>query len=110
MISGVNKNILRKLHKFAENEISYSEMRKMVLDLYTPFRVWTRKKDGSKYEPDGFTVLQSSNPLYKNNNSQTYMVVMVSDDNGTGSGNGFRTIILKNVTKIEFEGKTYLVR
>jgi len=110
MIGILNKNVTKKLHKFAENEISFSEMKEMVLDLYTPFRVWTRKKDGSKYEPDGFTVLQSSNPRYKNNNSQTYMVVMVSDDNGTGSGNGFRTIILKNVTKIEFEGVTYIVR
>jgi hypothetical protein len=107
----MNKAYFRQLNKFAKNtEISYTEMREMVLDFYEPFKVWTKKKDGSNYRPDAFTFVQTANPRYANNNPQTYMVVQVLDDNGTGSGVGFRTIILKNITKIEVGGKTYLVR
>ncbi len=104
MISGVNKNILRKLHKFAENEISFEQMKEMVLDKYSPLKIYTRRLDGSRYIGDMFTVAGPSGNVNYNYAAKGYMIVYNSD------AVGFRTIVFKNVYKIEKEGQTYLVR
>ena len=104
MISGVNKNILRKLHKFADNEISFSEMKEMVLDKYSPIKIYTRRLDGSRYIGNMFTVEGPSGNVDYNYAAKGYMIVYNSD------AVGFRTIVFKNVYKIEKDNQTYLVR
>jgi|TARA_B110000259_G_C13833301_1_gene329603 hypothetical protein len=104
MIFRLNKNVTRKLHKFAENEISFSEMKEMVLDLYTPMKIYTRRLDGSRYIGDMFTVAGPSGNVDYDYEAKGYMIVYNSD------AVGFRTIVFKNVYKIEKEGVTYMVR
>ncbi len=104
MISGVNKNILRKLHKFAENEISFQQMKDMVMDKYSPLKIYTRRLDGTRYIGDMFTVAGPSGNVNYDYSAKGYMIVYNSD------AVGFRTIVFKNVYKIEKDGQTYLVR
>jgi len=104
MIGILNKNVTRKLHKFAENEISFSEMKEMVLDWYTPMKIYTRRLNGTRYEGDMFTVQGPSGNVKYDYDAKGYMIVYNSD------ALGFRTIVLKNVYKIEKEGRTYIVR
>ena len=104
MIGVLNKNLVRKMHKFAENEISFSEMKDMVLDWYTPMTIYTRKLDGKRMVRDMFSVQGPSGNVKYNYDAKGYMIMYDSEKVG------FRTIVLKNVYKIEKEGRTYLVR
>jgi hypothetical protein len=104
MIGILNKNVTRKLHKFAENEISFSEMKEMVLDLYTPMKIYTTKLDGKRMVRDMFTVAGPSGNVKYDYEAKGYMICYDSDKVG------FRTIVFKNVYKIEKEGVTYIVR
>ena len=103
-IHGVNKSVTRKLHKFAENEISKSEVKDMILDWYTPMKIYTRKLDGTRMVRDMFSVQGPSGNVKYDYDARGYMIMYDSDKIG------FRTIVLKNVYKIEKEGRTYLVR
>ena len=101
---GWNKSVTRKLHKFAENEISRSQVKDMILDWYTPLKIYTRKLDGTRMVRDMFSVQGPSGNVKYDYSAKGYMIMYDSDKIG------FRTIVLKNVYKIEKEGKTYLVR
>ena len=103
-IHGINKSVTRKLHKFAENEISRSELKDFILDWYTPMKIYTRKLDGTRMVRDMFTVQGPSGNVKYDYDAKGYMICYDSDKIG------FRTIVLKNVYKIEKEGQTYLVR
>ena len=104
MIGVLNKNVTKKLHKFAKNEISFNEMKEMVLDKYSPMKIYTRRLDGSRYIGNMFTVEGPSGNVDYNYAAKGYMIVYNSE------AVGFRTIVFKNVYKIEKEGQTYLVR
>ncbi len=104
MIGVLNKNVTKKLHKFAKNEISFDEMKEMVLDKYSPMYIYTRKLNGTRYEGSMFTVEGPSGNVNYNYAAKGYMIVYNSN------AVGFRTIVLKNVYKIKKEGQTYLVR
>ena len=103
-IAGLNKSVTRKLQKFAENEISRSEVKDMILDWYTPMKIYTRKLDGTRMVRDMFSVQGPSGNVKYDYDARGYMIMYDSDKIG------FRTIVLKNVYKIEKEGRTYLVR
>jgi hypothetical protein len=104
MIGILNKSVTKKLHKFATNEISKDEAKEMILDWYTPMKIYTTKLDGTRMVRDMFTVQGPSGNMKYDYDAKGYMVMYDSDKIG------FRTIVLKNVYKIEKEGKTYLVR
>lgn len=104
MIGILNKNVTKRLHKFADNEISFDEMKEMVLDKYTPLKIYTTKLDGKRMVRDMFTVEGPSGNVNYNYSAKGYMILYDSDKVG------FRTIVFKNVYKIEKEGKTYIVR
>lgn len=108
---GLVGNILKKINETKKKDtVSRAELRNIILNWYEPFRVFTRKKDGSRYTPEAFTVAGPSGRAVYDYSRKGYMLVQVIDHNGTGSGTGWRTIILDNVTKIEYGGRTYLVR
>lgn len=102
--NGLNKNVARKLHKFAENDITLDEAKDMILDWYTPMKVYTRKLDGTRMVRDMFSVQGPSGNVKYNYDAKGYMIMYDSDKIG------FRTIVLKNVYRIDKEGTTYLVR
>ena len=102
--NGLNKGVLKRMHKFAENEISRSEVKDMVLDWYTPMKIYTRKLDGTRMVRDMFSVQGPSGNVKYDYDAKGYMIMYDSDKIG------FRTIVLKNIYKIEKEGRTYLVR
>jgi len=104
MLGKPNNSVTRLLHKFAENEISRSQVKDMVLDLYTPMKIYTRKLDGTRMVREMFSVQGPSGNVKYDYEADGYMIMYDSDKIG------FRTIVLKNVYKIEKEGKTYLVR
>ena len=104
MIGVLNKNVTKKLHRFAKNDISKSEAKKMILDWYTPMKIYTTKLDGTRMIREMFSVQGPSGNVDYNYNAKGYMIMYDSDKVG------FRTIVLKNVYKIEKEGQTYLVR
>ena len=102
--NGVNKSVSRKLQKFSENDITLSEAKDMILDWYTPMKVYTKKLDGTRMVRDMFSVQGPSGNVKYDYDAKGYMIMYDSDKIG------FRTIVLKNVYKIEKEGRTYLVR
>lgn len=102
--NGVNKSVLRKLQKFSESDITLAEAKDMILDWYTPMKIYTRKLDGKRMVRDMFSVQGPSGNVKYNYDARGYMIMYDSDKVG------FRTIVLKNVYKIEKEGRTYLVR
>ena len=102
--NGVNKSVNRKLQKFAENDITLDEAKEMILDWYTPMKVYTRKLDGTRMVRDMFSVQGPSGNVKYDYDAKGYMIMYDSDKIG------FRTIVLKNVYRIDKEGRTYLVR
>lgn len=107
----MNAAYFRQLNKFAKNtEISRDEMRDMILDWYEQFTVYTRRLDGSKLIMNSFTFSGPSGRIY-DYSSKGYMIVQTSKyEDGTGDGFGFRTIVLRNVYRIDKGGKTYIVK
>lgn len=99
-----NNNILRKLQKFQQNIISQKEAEEMILDWYEPFKVYTRKLDGTRMIRDAYTVAGPSGRARYDYSARGYMVYFDADKMG------FRTLVFRNVYKIEKNGKTYIVR
>ena len=102
--NGLNKSVVKRMHKFAENEITTSQAKDMILDWYTPMKIYTTKLDGTRMVRDMFSVQGPSGKVKYDYDAKGYMIMYDSDKTG------FRTIVLKNVYKIEKEGRTYLVR
>ena len=101
----MENRFLKRMYEFQErNEISKQEMKDMILDWFEPFKVFSRKVDGTRMVRDGFTVAGPSNNAVYDYEAKGYMVFQDLDQGG------WRTIVLDNVYKIEKDGKTYLVR
>ena len=101
---GLDRRVNRYLQKFERNYISFDEMKEMVLDWYEPMKIFTTKKDGTRMIREMYTVAGPSGNMKYNYQARGYMVLYDIDKAG------FRTIIFKNVYKVEKDGETYFVR
>jgi len=98
----------RKILEFAERtEISYQQMRAMTLT-NVPFRIYATKLDGSNIVRDMFSVPGPSGKAMGGTiywrAPYNYMIYYSETDLG------YRTIVLKNVTKIVQNGRTFYVK
>jgi hypothetical protein len=104
----MSNSFLKHLHEFAERtEISESQMRAMTLT-GVPFRIYASKLDGSNIVRDMISVpgpggRAMSGTIYWRA-PYNYMIYFSETDGD------YRTIVLRNVTKIVQNGRTYLVR
>ena len=103
----MKNSFLKHLHEFAERtEISQSQMRAMTLT-GQPFRIYASKLDGSNivrdmYSVDGPGGKAMGGTIYWRS-PYNYMIYFSETDGD------FRTIVLRNVTKIVQNGRTYFV-
>lgn len=105
----MNTNLVyKRIQEFAQRtEISQQQMREMTLS-GVPFRIYATKLDGSNIVRDMYSV---DGPGGKAMGGTIYWrapynyMIYFSETDGD-----FRTIVLRNVTKIVQNGKTYLVR
>lgn len=105
----MNTNLVyKRIQEFAQRtEISQQQMREMTLS-GIPFRIYATKLDGSNIVRDMYSV---DGPGGKAMGGTIYWrapynyMIYFSETDGD-----FRTIVLRNVTKIVQNGKTYLVR
>jgi hypothetical protein len=104
----MKNSFFKNLYEFAERtEISQSQMRAMTLT-GVPFRIYASKLDGSNivrdmYSVDGPGRRAMGGTIYWQA-PYNYMIYFSETDGE------FRTIVLRNVTKIVQNGRTYLVR
>lgn len=101
---GLDRRVNRYLQKFERNYISFDEMKDMVLDWYEPMKIYTTKKDGTRMIREMYTVAGPSGNMKYNYQAKGYMVLYDIDKGG------FRTIIFKNVYKVEKDGEVFFVR
>lgn len=94
---------LKHLYEFAaRNEISKSEAKKLIYS-GQPMRIYSTKLNGKNIVRDIHSVNgPSGNALY-NYDDMGYLVVYDEDSYG------FRTFVLEKVTKLNVNGKVYLV-
>ena len=105
------KTFYKHLHHFAENtEISRSEMRDIVLTWYEPFKIYSRKVDGSRIVRDVYSFSGPSrapgSPMDRyeyDSPPYNYMILYDLD------ADGYRTFLMDDVYKLQKYGKTYLV-
>lgn len=107
-LSNSYKSFKRIKEEFqARNEISYREMREMILNTYEPFRIYGTKLDGTNIVRDVYSVDgpggRAMNGVIYWRSPYNYMILYSQSDSG------FRTFVLKNVTKIVKNGKSYIV-
>lgn len=101
----MKNTFLKHLTQFAKNtEITFDEMKDMVLDWYTPMKIYTFKLDGTRMIREFYTVAGPSGNARYDYGAKGYMVVF--DANKLG----FRTIVFRNVYRIDKSGKTYIVK
>jgi hypothetical protein len=101
----MNKAYFRQLNKFATNtEITFDEMKEMVLDWYEPMKIYTRKLDGTRMIREMFTFAGPSGNVKYDYDARGYMILQDIDKGG------FRTIVFRNVYRIDKGGKTYIVK
>ena len=98
----------KKLIEFQKRtEISYQQMREMTLS-GVPFRIYATKLDGTNIVRDMFSVPGPSGRAMSGvvywRAPYNYMIYYSETDLG------YRTIVLKNVTKIVQNGRTYFVK
>jgi hypothetical protein len=104
----MKNSFFKHLHEFAERtEISQSKMREMTLS-GIPFRIYATKLDGSNIVRDMYSVpgpggKAMSGTIYWRS-PYNYMIYFSETDGD------FRTIVLRNVTKIMQDGRTYFVK
>jgi hypothetical protein len=101
----MKNTFLKHLHRFAEQtEISRSEMIQLTLDLYQPFKIFSTKLDGTRMVREMYSFDGPSGNVRYNYQAKGYMIFF------DATKGGFRTIVYRNVYKLEMDGKTYLVR
>jgi hypothetical protein len=101
----MKNTFLSQLYKFQEQtEISRTQMEAMILDWYEPMKIFTRKLDGTRMIREMYSVAGPSGNVKYDYEAKGYMIVFDADNLG------FRTIVLKNVYKIERGGRTYLIK
>lgn len=111
----MNKAYFKQLNKFAANtEISRDEAIEMIMSWYEPFKIYTRKLDGTRMIRDNvFTFAGPSGNVKYDYAGKGYMIIQ-SDPSQSSSNSpgdqGFRTIVFRNVYRIDKGGKTYIVK
>lgn len=101
----MKNTFLKQLYKFQEQtEISRTAMEEMILDLYEPMKIYTRKLDGTRMIREMYSVAGPSGNVRYNYQAKGYMILFDADKLG------FRTIVFRNVYKIEKDGRTFLVK
>jgi hypothetical protein len=101
----MKNTFLKQLYKFEEQtQISRAQMEEMILDWYEPMKIFTTKLDGTRMIREMYTVAGPSGNVKYNYAAKGYMIVFDADKLG------FRTIVLRNVYKIERGGRTYLIK
>lgn len=100
-----NQSVVSKLNHFASKRknISASEMQDIVLTWYEPFKIYTKKLDGTNMTRDMYSVAGPSGDAVYDYEARGYMVLW---DEGVRD---FRTIVWDNVEKIVKDGTTYYV-
>ena len=107
----MTNSFLKHLYQFAErNEISYQEMKQRILEAGRggfPVTVYATKLDGSNRVFNDVTTVDGPGGkamggcIYW---KAPYYYMIVDEDNV-----GFRTIVLRNVSKIKINGKSFLI-
>lgn len=103
----MNQNTFLKYQQhFASKrkEISFDEMKDMVLTWYEPFRIYSKKVNGRNIVRDMYSVSGPSGDAVYDYEAFGYMVFY---DEGKRD---FRTIVMRNVEKVVKDGITYIVR
>lgn len=99
------KSFFKHLEEFAKaTEITQSEMEELVLTWNEPFKIYTRKLDGTRMVRDMFSFDGPSGNVNYDYKAKGYMILYDLDRDG------YRTIVFKNVYKITKFGKTYLIK
>jgi hypothetical protein len=98
-------NYFKHLENFAKaTEITRSEMREMMLTWYEPFKVYTRKLDGTRMVRQMYSVSGASGNVNYDYEAEDYMIFFDLDRDD------FRTVVMGNVYKITKFGQTYLIK
>ena len=101
----MNNTYLKNLYKFQDEFIiSQREAEDMILDWYEEMKIYTRKLDGRRMVREMYSVAGPSGNVNYNYGAKGYMIMFDTDKMG------FRTIVLRNVYKIEKNNRTYIVR
>lgn len=101
-----SNSVHKKIAEFASKrkEISFEEMKDLVLTWYEPFRIYSKKVNGRNITRDMYSVAGPSGDAVYDYEELGYMVFY---DEGV---NDFRTIVLDNVEKVVKDGITYIVK
>ena len=98
-------NYFKHLEQFAKaTEITRSEMKEIVLTWNEPFKIFSRKLDGTRMVREMFSVDGPSGNVNYDYEAKDYMIFFDLDRDD------FRTVVMKNVYKITKFGKTYLIK
>jgi hypothetical protein len=101
----MKNNFFKHLEEFAKaTEITRSEMEEMVLTWNEPFRIYTRKLDGTRMVRDMFSFAGPSGNVNYDYAAEGYMILYDLERDG------YRTIVFDNVYKITKFGTTYIVK
>ena len=100
-----SNSVYQKMQWFANKKktISVSEMKDIVLTWMEPFKIYTKKLDGTNMTRDMYSVPGPSGDAVYDYEAKGYMVLY---DEGKGD---FRTIVWDNVEKIVKDGTTYYI-
>ena len=100
-------NYFKHLEQFAKaTEITRSEMREMMLTWYEPFKVYTRKLDGTRMVRQMYSVSGASGNVNYDYADPPYNYMIFFDLDR----DDFRTVVMDNVYKITKFGKKYLIK
>ena len=100
-------NYFKHLEQFAKaTEITRSEMREIMLTWYEPFKVYTRKLDGTRMVRQMYSVDGASGNVNYDYADPPYNYMIFFDL----ERDDFRTVVMKNVYKVTKFGKTYLIQ
>jgi hypothetical protein len=99
-------NYFKHLEQFAKaTEITRSEMKEIVLTKNEPFKIYTRKLDGTRMVREMFSVDGPSGNVNYDYADPPYDYMILYDLDR----DGYRTIVFDNVYKITKFGKTYII-
>lgn len=103
---GINLKVARRITEFAKrNEISFSQMRDMILEWNSPMRIYSKRLNGTNLVRECYSVPGPSGRAVYNYEAKGYMVMKTGDDS-----RDWITIVLRNVEKITKDGKTFYVK
>jgi hypothetical protein len=116
--NGLNKSVVKKIHKFETEKVSLSGLKRMLYDTYEPFYLWGKTE--GKTEPsrtfERAQMYSVDGPGRKAMSGAEYWIpgryvkdgyVILYDT--TASPAGFRTFPIHRIDKIEKDGVVYTV-